>query len=46
MEPHLDDSASVPGTNDEKMETEGPAKADGVIHPDNKERGFGKRKNS
>ncbi|KAG2648309.1 microtubule-associated protein futsch-like isoform X1 [Panicum virgatum] len=37
VEPHLDGSGSVPGTIDEKMETEEPAKADGVIHPDDKE---------
>ncbi|XP_025815798.1 titin-like isoform X2 [Panicum hallii] len=37
VEPHLDDSGSVPGTIDEKMETEEPANADGVIHPDHKE---------
>ncbi|RLN09687.1 hypothetical protein C2845_PM11G13720 [Panicum miliaceum] len=37
VEPHLDDSGSVPGTIDEKMETEEPAKADGVIYPYQKE---------
>ncbi|CAN6247294.1 unnamed protein product [Urochloa humidicola] len=37
VEPNLDDSGTVPGTINEKMETEEPDKTDGVVHPDHKE---------
>ncbi|CAN6242949.1 unnamed protein product [Urochloa humidicola] len=37
VEPNLDYSGTIPGTIDEKMETEEPDKTDGVVHPDHKE---------
>ncbi|KAG2655773.1 hypothetical protein PVAP13_1KG036500 [Panicum virgatum] len=37
VEPNLDNSDAVPDSIDGITETDGPAKADGVVHPDHKE---------
>ncbi|RLM78582.1 hypothetical protein C2845_PM12G01710 [Panicum miliaceum] len=38
VEPNLDNSDAVPDSIDGITETDGPTKADGVLHPDHKER--------